>query len=312
MTFLITGATGFVGRRVAEILLAEGEGVRALVRTPAKAQDLAGKGAEIVAGDLVDGESVRRAVAGTDVVLHCGAAIGPHLTGRQQFETNAGGVRNVFEAVRREGRGRVVSVSSAMVLGTRDLRPATDETPPRVANDPGADSKIEAERIARGYMEDGVSAVIIRPPLVYGPGDPYNIPKFAAVLQEETFRFVGSRGNVVPIVHVDDIARPLQADEGAALLRPAAGLRLVRAAAESRRHHAADRSGRPPVLRHPPRVRHHRSPSRPRVRTGRRLRRGRRGEHHLVPGTPANTMNRRTPRRRTRYPASSGSPAERL
>ena len=208
MKFLVTGANGFLGRRVAESLLAEGRAVRALVRSDAKGEALRARGAEVTIGDLVDADSIRRAVKGTDVVLHCGAAIGPQFSGDEQFAINVNGVRNVFEAVVRDGRqARVVCVSSAMVLGTRNLDPATDFTEPQAANDPGADSKLEAERVARKYISDGVSGVIVRPPLIYGAGDPYNVPKFARQIETGVFRFVGSRENVVPIVHIDDIAR---------------------------------------------------------------------------------------------------------
>ena len=66
---LIVGATGYLGNATARRLLAAGEPVRAMTRTPAKARDLQALGAEVVVGDLRDEASLRRACAGADRVL---------------------------------------------------------------------------------------------------------------------------------------------------------------------------------------------------------------------------------------------------
>src|SRR3954454_2297306 len=70
MKALVTGATGFIGGRLARRLLAEGHDVRALVRTPAKAADLEEAGAELVRADLLDPRSLARAGAGVDVAYY--------------------------------------------------------------------------------------------------------------------------------------------------------------------------------------------------------------------------------------------------
>ena len=88
--YLVTGATGFVGGHMVDLLLSKGCKVRALVRNPLKAQDLKSRGVEIVVGDLLDSESLKKAVAGVEGVFHIGATFRePNLSYNQYFEINA-------------------------------------------------------------------------------------------------------------------------------------------------------------------------------------------------------------------------------
>src|SRR5262245_18835912 len=110
--FLVTGAGGFLGSAVVDQLLAQGQRVRVLVRDAAKVERLRQQGVEVVVGDVRSPEALRSAVEGVDVILHCAAAVGPHFSKREIYETNLTGVRNLLDAVEQSGRGRVVLVSS--------------------------------------------------------------------------------------------------------------------------------------------------------------------------------------------------------
>jgi 2-alkyl-3-oxoalkanoate reductase len=209
MAILVTGASGFLGSHVVEELLAQGQSVRALVRRPEQAERWKQRGVEVVSGDVRSADEVARAVAGCTVVHHCAAAVGPHFSRREIYDTNLTGVNNVLDSLRRAGAGRLVLVSSVNVLGTRNLDPATEETPCHRSHDPAADVKIEAEQLAWDFAKQGVDVTVIRPGFIYGPGDPHNIPKLCRAIQRGKFAFMGSRDNIVPIVHVADVARAM-------------------------------------------------------------------------------------------------------
>lgn len=209
MAILVTGATGFLGSHVVDEVLARGLTVRAMVRRPEQAEQLRQRGVDVVLGDVRSADDVGRAVAGVSVVHHCAAAVGPHFSRSEIYDTNLTGVRNVLEAIRRAGSGRLVLVSSVNVLGTRNLDPATEETPCRPSHDPAADVKIEAEQLAWDFGKQGVDVTVIRPGFIYGPGDPHNIPKLCRAIQRGKFAFIASRDNIVPMVHVRDAARAL-------------------------------------------------------------------------------------------------------
>ena len=177
-TTLVTGASGFVGSRLAEELLARGESIRAMVRNPFQGERLRELGIEVIVGDIRDPDAVRRAVQGVDVVHHCAAAVGLHYTGREVRETNLDGVRLLLEEARKASVGRVVLLSSVNVLGTVNLDPATEDLPCRRSHDPHPDVKIEMERLALEVAHGpGPEVVILRPGFIYGPGDPGNLPR---------------------------------------------------------------------------------------------------------------------------------------
>lgn len=207
---LVTGAAGFVGRHVVEALLTRGDAVRAMVRNPVQGAALRELGAEIFVADIRDPEAVDRAVRGVDVVYHCAAAVGARYTSRDFEEVNLEGARHVVTAARKAGSRRVVLLSSLHVLGIGDLANATEELPCRRTYDPASNVKIDMERMALETVSDPrTEVVVLRPGVIYGSGDPHNVPKLIAALQNGKFRFLGSRSHLVPIVHVADVAEAM-------------------------------------------------------------------------------------------------------
>src|SRR5262245_42783513 len=178
MVSLVTGAAGFVGSHVLKALLSEAGAVRALIRNPAKAQDQRQAGAEVQVGDVRDPNVMREAVRGVDVVYHCAAAVGPGFSPAAIRDVGLNGVRRLLEALRQTGTGRAVLLTSVNVLGTRNLERAGEDAPVRRSGDAAADVKIEIEALAREYEQrHGVDVTILRPAMIYGPGDRHNVPQ---------------------------------------------------------------------------------------------------------------------------------------
>lgn len=106
-TALVTGATGFVGGRLANALAEDGWRVRALVRDPSRAGDLAGRGIELFEGDVLDADSIRGAGEGVEVAYYLVHSMG--RGGERDFEEREQrAARNFAEMAQREGVGRVV------------------------------------------------------------------------------------------------------------------------------------------------------------------------------------------------------------
>ncbi len=100
-------------------------------------------------------------------------------------------------------------ITGLSVLGLRDLDPATEALPYRASGDPGAAAKIRIERLALHQHRHGVAVTILRPGFVYGPRDRRNLPQLLEALRQGKFVYIGSRDNVVPLVHVADMARAM-------------------------------------------------------------------------------------------------------
>jgi len=210
MTTLVTGAGGLIGGRMVVKLRERGQPVRALVRRENQAEPLRRLGAEVLVGDIRDGELVDAAARDVDVVYQCAAATGPEWTKQEVYDVNLGGVRNVLEAMRTGGKGRMVYLSSINVLGIRHFNQAAEDMPTRRENEPHSDVKIDAEELCLEYhRRHGVDATILRPGLVYGPGERH-VPKILDAVKRGKFAFIGSRDNVIPMVYLDDQIQAMQ------------------------------------------------------------------------------------------------------
>src|SRR5262249_38189664 len=178
-TWLITGATGFVGGHVAEACKARGLAVRTIARPGSDATLLDRLGATVHRGDLTDRDVVRTAVEGADVVVHCAAKVGDWGPVEDDRAFNVEALRDLLEACRGRPLQRFVHLSSLGVYAARHHH-GTDETEPLPDGhvDGYTQTKVEAERLVLSYhRENGVPVVVLRPGFVYGPRDRTLLPK---------------------------------------------------------------------------------------------------------------------------------------
>jgi 2-alkyl-3-oxoalkanoate reductase len=207
MQALVTGGTGFIGKRIAEALLERGDSVRVLVRDPSRADGLRSRGAEPVPGDMTDPASLRRAAEGVEVVFHTAAAVGDWLDRVVARTVNVEGTRQLLLAAKATGVRRVVHLSSLSVLGTKHHR-GTDESAPYGYGDPYTDTKVDSEKVVRGFAQRGeLETVCIRPGFVYGPGDHQVIPGLLNSLASGQFRFIGDGSKQMNSIYVDDVVQ---------------------------------------------------------------------------------------------------------
>lgn len=169
MNILMTGATGKVGSRLAKRLVAHGHAVRALVRDPSRATELTDQGITLVTGDLLEADSLKAAVAGADVVVHC-AAFFRGATPDEAHAVNERGTRYLALSARDATVPRFLFMSTGLVYGPNGgaLAHEGDACAPV---DAYPQSKLAAERMLLEIEELEVG--ILRLPFVYGDGDPH-------------------------------------------------------------------------------------------------------------------------------------------
>jgi uncharacterized protein YbjT (DUF2867 family) len=199
MKVFLTGATGFVGRHMLKRLLAEGHGVRALVREPRKVGELSQTGVELVPGDVTEGTGLDQGMQGCHAVIHLVGIIAEK--GKNTFErVHHIGTRNVVEAAKRAGVGRFIQMSA---LGARADGPAAYQI-----------TKWKGEEAVR---QSGIPYCILRPSLIFGEGDGFVTQMMETMRTAPLFRPVPGDGKPkFRPIFVDDVtacfARALTAE----------------------------------------------------------------------------------------------------
>ena len=177
---LVTGADGFIGSHLTELLVRQGENVRAFVlynsfnswgwldESPAEIK----KELEVFAGDIRDPHGVCAAMEGCDCVINLAALIAipySYHSPDTYIDTNVKGALNVVQAARELDVKKVVQTSTSEVYGTAQFVPITEEHP-LCGQSPYSASKIGADQIALSfYRSFGVPVSVIRPFNTYGP-----------------------------------------------------------------------------------------------------------------------------------------------
>jgi len=182
MKILVTGGTGFLGRRTVAELVARGHAVRLLVRA-GSSRDRFPAGVEFATGDVTDRGSLVVAASGSggcEAILHA-AALVKILAPAEQFDRiNVGGLNNVLAAARATGVSRITYVSSFIALGPTENGPgglldeSANTAPPqreRTWINDYERTKTLADRRARAAIAEGVPLSVVYPGVIYGPGE---------------------------------------------------------------------------------------------------------------------------------------------
>lgn len=211
MIILVTGATGFVGSRLARLLCERGERVRVLARPGGDRRNLAGLDVEIAEGDLRDADSLAAAAAGVGTLFHCAADYRLWTRDpRELYASNVEGTRRLMQAALTAGVGAVVYTSSVATLGTHpDGSPADERTPVSIDNMIGhyKRSKFLAEEVVSNMVrEAGLPAIIVNPSAPVGPGDIKPTPTGRMIRDAARGRIPAYVDTGLNIVHVDDVA----------------------------------------------------------------------------------------------------------
>jgi nucleoside-diphosphate-sugar epimerase len=210
-TAFVTGGSGFIGGRLIERLVEAGWKVRGLARSAASAEKVAARGGEPVSGDLEDVARMRAGAEGADVAFHAAAHLG-EWGSRKEFERdNVGGTRNVIEACRTAGVRRFVHVGTeAALLAGQPLVNVNEDAPLRPDSSAAySATKAMAEQVVRDANGDGLETVVVRPRLVWGPGDTTILPALVDAIQSGRFAWIGGGRHLTSTTHVDNTVEGL-------------------------------------------------------------------------------------------------------
>lgn len=207
MKYFITGATGFIGGVLARQLREAGHEVIAVVRNPAKAQDLAQLGVTLHQGDVTEKESMRGPMTGVDGVFHVAGWYKIGTRDKSQAHAiNVQGTRNVLELMKELKIPKGV-YTSTLAVNSDTHGVEVDEKYHFTGKHISVydQTKAEAHDVAVKMMKEGLPLVIVQPGLVYGPGD-------TSSLRTTLISYLKKQLPVLPQktalswAHVDDVA----------------------------------------------------------------------------------------------------------
>ena len=203
----ITGATGFIGNRLARRLLERGERVRCLVRSPQKADELQALGAELMVGDIADEQAHYDGLRDAKLAYHLAAIYDIGIVDSRALQkTNVEGTRAFLSAVEKRNTARAVYVSTTVALPPSDRgnrEPHDAHTGPYPSE--YQRTKADAHRLARAAQDRGLPVIIACPSFVYGPGDNGPGGRFTSDILRKRVPALLTNPGSFSYVHVDDV-----------------------------------------------------------------------------------------------------------
>jgi len=212
MNVLVTGATGFIGRRLVGRLVDEGHHCRCLVRQTDGLESIFQKpNVDLFIGDITDPNSLKDIGKEIDVAYHLAGA--GHVSSistkgyEESFNINVRGTRNLVRACGLNSVRRIIHFSSTAAMGLI-RRPKIDETSQCRPRTPYQKSKYASEiAVLQEGKKYGMEVIILRPCMVYGPGCKGEFLKFCRLINMGIFPRIGLGKNLTPIVHVNDVVQ---------------------------------------------------------------------------------------------------------
>lgn len=172
---LVTGAAGFIGSNVVKLLLEDGVEVRAMVLPGEDQRNLRGVEVETVQGDVMDPESLDKALVGCDTLFHLAAVYSIHAPRKLFFDVNVQGSRNMLWAAKKADLEKIVYTASIAALGLREGKLGADEETPfnqfQRCNDYVLTKYLSQQEALAFAKEEGMPIVVVNPCFPYGEGD---------------------------------------------------------------------------------------------------------------------------------------------
>jgi dihydroflavonol-4-reductase len=211
MKAFVTGATGFVGSHVAQVLAEQGADLRLLVRSGSDPRNIQNLIADRVVGDLRDPLSIEKAMSGCDAVFHVAADYRLWVRDPQQmYLANVEGTRALLEAARKNKLRRVVYTSSVATMGfTSNGRPADEDFPVSLDDMIGhyKRSKFMAEEVALEAGRSGIDVMVVNPTTPVGEQDIKPTPTGRIVVDFLQKKFPAYVDTGLNLVDVTECAR---------------------------------------------------------------------------------------------------------
>jgi nucleoside-diphosphate-sugar epimerase len=221
MKIIITGATGFLGRNLAECFHTDGLQVMATGRLSSVGDELQKNDIPFKKADILDLDQLSNAFSPADCVIHCAAKSGPWGKYRDFYDTNVIGTRNVIKACKKHNINKIIFISTPSIYFTGRDRYNISESEPlpdRQASN-YSKTKLISEMELIDLQRQGYKVIIFRPRALYGPYDNTIITRILRLADQKQIPLINNGRALVDITYVDNfvdaIRKSLRAPDNA-------------------------------------------------------------------------------------------------
>lgn len=213
MKIVITGATGFIGRNLAENFHKNDLDVVATGRSPGVGNTLQKKGILFKNADILDLDELNQVFEGAGAVIHSAAKTADWGNEQEFFEVNVKGTRNVMQSCKNHQVKKIIFISTPSVYFTgKDRHNITENDPlPAKQLTAYARTKVIAENEISALRDEGFRVMIFRPRAVYGPYDNTIIPRILKMAQKKRFPLIANGEAMTDITYIDNFIDAVRA-----------------------------------------------------------------------------------------------------
>jgi nucleoside-diphosphate-sugar epimerase len=209
---LVTGSTGFIGRRLVKLLVNRGEQVTCLVRKDSQRDLFSQQDVKVVIGNVFDQKSLDAASKNIDLIFHL-VGVGSLTDNspaayRQYYLVNAIGTRNLLRAAASNRARGVIYFSSLAAQGLITDQIVTESSSPQPKSAYEKSKLLAESEIYKFRKTSRLPVAIIRPAMVYGPGaSSSELHLLAKIIKTGVCPVIGTGQNMMPMIFVDDLVR---------------------------------------------------------------------------------------------------------
>lgn len=206
MKIIITGATGFIGRNIAENFHENGLKVVATGRSDKAGEELEQKGIEFYKADIRNFDELNNAFSPADMVIHSGGKSGDWGKYKDFYETNVIGTRHVIDACKKHNIKKIIFIATPSIyFNGNDRFDITENEPLPQQTAHYGKTKLMAETELMALQKEGFKIIIFRPRAVYGPYDNTIVPRILKMSEKKQFPLINNGQALVDITYVDNL-----------------------------------------------------------------------------------------------------------
>jgi len=207
VNILVTGATGFLGKKVCLQLIRLGHQVTGIGRNQKIGGELEQQGVAFIKADLRDKQLMINSCQGIDVVIHSGALSSPWGKYQTFYETNVVGTKNIIAGCQQNQVKRLVHISTPSVYFDFKDRFNVKESDQLASPAPChyTHTKLLAEGEVEKAYRRGLATITLRPRGLFGPGDTSIIPRLIKAFENGRLPIIGDGKNIIDLTYIDNV-----------------------------------------------------------------------------------------------------------